>query len=451
MAFPSQRKIADEKLGLILGQVGSVRRRLNSLALQHAIFFSLAIAIAAGAVIYVGAYQLSALQFLICSAAAIVLGAIGVFDAIRRAWRMKTSSMRAASIVDERAALKDRVATIVALSGKSHRGSLWSYLVEDALSHRNEFAAAKIERRRVSRGIYALAGAVALAMLSLPLARIKHPARIVPGQNIDELTIDLDDLHLRPTEPGEETGMQVNADPATMRRLQDKLMRENPQASGGEGNSITGLMNHAREMAGKFQSKLTGEQSPKQRLNLRLADNGGGLERNEIRRRPELSGKKSREDAAGQFQRGQPETANKFNLEHDPDASGKPAQPSGNRADLGAQSGGKGRSSGQDDALLDHSSDQNGDAGSNGGASHGIGADPDSLFGAPTQAKLGTEGFEIAIEARPVDKGAKGAGQAYVPPKVRTPLNADQQPDEPVARASVPPEDRATIKKVFER
>ena len=101
--------------------------------------------------------------------------------------------------------------------------------------------------------------------------------------------------------------------------------------------------------------------------------------------------------------------------------------------------------------MLDHSSDQNGDAGSNGGAAHGIGADPDSLFGAPTQAKLGTEGFEIAIEARPVDKGAKGAGQAYVPPKVRTPLAANQQPDEPVGRASVPPEDRATIKRVFER
>ena len=81
----------------------------------------------------------------------------------------------------------------------------------------------------------------------------------------------------------------------------------------------------------------------------------------------------------------------------------------------------------------------------------GIGADPDNLFGAPATSKLGTEGFEIAIEARPIDHGAKGAGHAYVPPKVRTPLSLNQEPDEPVARAAVPADDRATIKRVFER
>ncbi len=66
-------------------------------------------------------------------------------------------------------------------------------------------------------------------------------------------------------------------------------------------------------------------------------------------------------------------------------------------------------------------------------------------------SKLGSEGFEIAIEARPVDHGAKGAGHAYVPPKVRTPLSLKQEPDEPVARAAVPADDRTTIKRVFER
>ena len=48
-------------------------------------------------------------------------------------------------------------------------------------------------------------------------------------------------------------------------------------------------------------------------------------------------------------------------------------------------------------------------------------------------------------------KGPKAAGHAYLPPKVRTPLNASQHPDEPIARASVPEDDRAAIKKVFER
>jgi hypothetical protein len=34
---------------------------------------------------------------------------------------------------------------------------------------------------------------------------------------------------------------------------------------------------------------------------------------------------------------------------------------------------------------------------------------------------------------------------------VRTPLSLNQEPDEPVARAAVPADDRATIKRVFER
>jgi hypothetical protein len=449
MAFPSKRKIPDEKLGLILGQVGSVRRRLNSLALQYATFFALASAIAAVSVIYVGAHQLSPLQFLISSALALILGVVGTTVVIIRGWRMRTNSMLAASIVDERAALKDRIATIVALAGKSHRGSLWSYLVEDAVSHHDEFVATRIQRRRVSRGIYALAASLLLALISIPVAHIKHAPPVMPGNGLDDLTVDLDDLHLRAAEPGEDTGMQVEADPATMRRLQDKLLREHPEREAGEGNSITGLMNHAREMAGRFQNKLTGEQPQKQHLNLRLADNAGTIERNQNHNLPDFN-KKKREDAAGQFQH-ESEAQQKLNLEHGADAYGQPAKPSGNRADSGGDASGKGRSNGQDEALLDHSSDQNGDSASNGGSAHGIGADPDSLFGAPAQAKLGTEGFEIAIEARPVDKGAKGAGQAYAPPKVRTPLATNQQPDEPVARASVPPEDQATIKRVFER
>ncbi|MFZ0660758.1 MAG: hypothetical protein WAM05_18705, partial [Candidatus Binataceae bacterium] len=95
--------------------------------------------------------------------------------------------------------------------------------------------------------------------------------------------------------------------------------------------------------------------------------------------------------------------------------------------------------------------DQRGNLGSSGGPSHGIGADPDSLFGAATKSPMSTEGFEISIEARAMAHGAKGAGQAYLPPKVRTPLSSSQQADEPIARAAVPAEDRTTIERVFER
>ncbi len=451
MSFPSQDKRADEKLGKILGGVGSVRTRLNSLALQHAIFYTLAIAIGCGAAIFAGAYVLSPLTFLIGGSALLVIAASGIASAVAAGWRMRTSAENAAAIADDRAELKGRLATIVALKDSETRGSLWAYLVEDTLGHHDEFAASKIERRRISRGIYPLAGALVLAALAFPISKIKRAPQIIPGNEQDDLTVDLDDLHLRPADPGDESGMQVTADPATMRRLQEKLAREN--AGGGDvaGNSLNQLMNRARDMAGNLQNKLTGQQpSSKQRLNLRLADAGRDQDQNEIRRAPD--GRKNRHgEVAGQFKQDQPKSNHEIDLPREDDSRQPNSQPSpGGTGEAGVESN-AGKDNPNQNSATDRSIQQSGENSSNGGEAHGIGADPDSLFGAPATSKLGSEGFEIAIEARPVDHGAKGAGHAYVPPKVRTPLSLNQEPDEPVARAAVPADDRTTIKRVFER
>src|SRR5712675_690065 len=86
MSLPTHDRRADEKLGeklgLILGRVGSVRMRLNSLALQHAIFYTLAILIAAGAAIFAGAYLFSALSFLIFTPLITIGAAFGIVSAI---------------------------------------------------------------------------------------------------------------------------------------------------------------------------------------------------------------------------------------------------------------------------------------------------------------------------------------------------------------------------------
>jgi hypothetical protein len=454
MSFPSQDRRADEKLseklGLILSRVGSVRLRLNSLALQHATLYTLAIAIATAAAIYATAYLLSPLAFLIFTPLISILAILGIVSAIRAGWRMRASAVRAAAIADERAELKGRLSTIVALAHKPNHGTLWSYLVEDTLGYRDEFAPARIERRRISRAIYPLAGAIFLALLALPLSRLRHKPVIAPDA-VSDLTVDLDDLHLRAAEPGDESGMQVNADPETMRRLQDKLARENATGSDATGNSLNQLVNRARDMAGHFQSKLTGQQPSKQRLNLRLADAGGDHQQDQIHRAPDA--KKNRHgDVAGQFKQDQPHSGAELNLPRQDDSRPPKKWPTPKRNGENGTELGSGRDNPTNqDAAIDRSIQQGGENGSNGGEGHGIGADPDSLFGAPAASKLGTEGFEIAIEARPIDHGAKGAGHAYVPPKVRTPLNLNQQPDEPVARAAVPAEDRATIKRVFER
>jgi hypothetical protein len=452
MSFPSQDKRVDEKLGYILGRVGSVRLRFNSLALQHAMFYSLAIVIATAAAIFAGAYLVAPLTFLIGSSALIIFAATGVASAIGGGWRMRASAVRAAALADDRAELKGRLSTIVAMAHRENRGPLWSYLVEDTLGYQDEFAASKIERRRVSRAIYPLAGALVLAALAYPVSKIRHAPQIIPGEGQDDLTVDLDDLHLRLAEPGDESGMQVTADPETMRRLENKLARENGAGGDVAGNSLNSLVNRARDMAGNLQSKLTGQQpASKQRLNLRLADASNDQNPNEIHRAPDAP-KNRHGEIAGQFKSELPKSNNALNLPPEDD-SRRPnsQQSSGGTGEAGVESNEGQDNPNKDDSAGDRSIQQSGENSSNGGEAHGIGADPDSLFGAPATAKLGNEGFEIAIEARPVDHGAKGAGHAYVPPKVRTPLSINQEPDEPVAHAAVPADDRGTIKRVFER
>lgn len=451
MSFLSQDKRAEEKLAQIIGRVGSVRTRLNSLALQHAVFYTLAIAIAAGAAIFAGAFLLSPLAFLIGAAALMLVALSGIINAIGAAWRMRTSALRAAAIADERAELKGRLSTIVALAPERKRGPLWAYLVEDTIGHQEQFAAARIERRRVSRGIYPLLAALLLAAVAIPVSRLRHAPQIAAANGQDDLTVDLDDLHLRPAEPGDESGMPVTADAATMRRLEEKMARDNAAGRALGGNSLNQLVNRAREMAGNLQSKLTGQQSPsQQRLNLRLADAGNGQDQNAIHRAPDMP--KKRGDVAGQFKQDQPKSNREIDLPRSDDSRKQsPQQSPGGKGDVNVESNAGKDNPDQSDSANDRSVEQSGENSSNGGETHGVGADPDSLFGAPVASKLGNEGFEIAIEARPVDHGAKGAGHAYVPPKVRTPLNQNQEPDEPVARAAVPAGDRTTIKRVFER
>jgi hypothetical protein len=451
MSFFSQDKRADGKLGQILGRVGSVRKRLNSLALQHAIFYTLAIAIASGAAIFAGAYLLPPLAFLVGGSVVAVIAVAGIASAIGAGLKMRASAVRAAAIADDRAELKGRLSTVIALADSETRGPLWSYLLEDTLGHHDEFAASKIERRRVSRAIYPLAGAIVLAAIAFPISKIRHAPQIAAGNGQDDLTVDLDDLHLRAAEPGDESGMQVTADAATMRRLEDKLARESSSGGDAAGNSLNQLMNRARDMAGNLQNKLTGQQAAsKQRLNLRLADAAGDRDQNEIHRAPDAQ-KNRHGEVAGQFKQDQPKSNSEIDLPREDDSRQPNSEPSPGGAGAGVESDAGKDNPNKDDSAADRSIQQSGENSSNGGEAHGIGADPDSLFGAPAGSKLGNEGFEIAIEARPLEHGAKGAGHAYVPPKVRTPLSLNQQPDEPVARAAVPADDRSTIKRVFER
>ena len=453
MSFPRQVTRLDEKLSLILSQMRSVRIRINSLAWQQIVFLSLAIAIAAGAIVVASAYLLAPLGFLITGLIVACVAVVGLVGTIRSGWVLRANALRAAEMADERADLRGRLSTVTAMARNPHPGPLWPYLVEDTLARRGDFAPAKIEGRRVSRSVFAFCGALLLAAAAYPLTRIRHAPQPMANNQQNDLTLDLNDLHLRPAD-SDDTGLEVSADPATMRRLQDKLAREGIDASGNATTSLGNLVAHARNLASHLQSKLTGGTAPRSRLTLHLADAGEDADRNQVRGPDQPRDPSGPRDEAGQFKQEQHIAGGDEPLppiDNSPQQRG--AQPTpGAAPDSNNEFASTKDSSGADSDSANDLSDQgNGDRGSSGGPSHGIGTDPDSLFGSAVNPKLGNEGFEIAIEARPMDKGTKGAGHAYIPPKVRTPLNPNQAPDEPVSRAAVPAEDRTTIKRVFER
>ncbi|HTR61382.1 MAG TPA: hypothetical protein VMH37_06735 [Candidatus Binataceae bacterium] len=447
---------AQEKLDVILGQVTGLRSRLNWLAAQHVIYLLFAIGITTAVVFFAGAVLLTPMQFLVVGIVTAIAGLYALVLTLRSGWRRRSNAARAAALADDRAGLKGRLTTIVQTVSFGRRSVLWSYLVEDALSHREEFVPRQIERRRIARSWWAPVAAMALATVLIPLARSHHKLKMAAAaQGGDsDMTVDLDDLHLRPAEPGDNTGLKVRADSATMARLREKMAREGEAATRGDGGKFSGLLNRARNLADSVQSKLRGDSSQKQRLTLKLADNDAGLDPSNPRG-PDLNRNTRHGDQAGQFKRDNP-VDDEATLPPIDDSLREPdAEPSaGENGDAAAESGARGSTlNGANDPSHNGPDDDvaRGDQSYNGGAVHGIGADPDSLFGEASKSRMSTEGFEIAIEARPVDQGIKGAGQAYLPPKVHTPLNTHQEPDEPIARAAVPPDDRTTIERVFER
>ncbi len=449
---------AEEKLGFILRRIGAIRTRINSLAWQKLIFGPLACLIAAVALVMLAAYYLPPLAFLVSIAVLGVCLITAEFHTVRTALGMRVNSATAASIADLRAGLKGRLETIVQLGGAQGAGTsaadesgpLWPYLVEDTLGHQDEFEPARIERRRVSRSLYGLLGSLVLAALILPLiARARaHAAPRAGGQG--EVTLDLNSLHLRRAGPGSDPGVELQADAQTMRRLEEKMAREGSGASAS--NQVEKLLDRARQFAGNLQNKLTGRSVQRAPLRLKLADASSarsGMGKPGLSAPNPTPGRSENGEQLKPGSKGHGAAAASPELSSSTQAregSADYGNPSGHGASQKADSGGQNGDSGNGPA------DQaNGLRRGNGGASHGAGTAADTLFGSAAKPKPGSQGFEISIEARPMPRESKGDGHAYIPPTVQAPLNPDQHPDEPVARASVPEEDRVAIKRVFER
>lgn len=452
----------EQKLWLILFQISSVRARLNLLATQQWLFTTLAFVIGGAALVLLAAARLGPFGFLGAAAIILIVVAGGIVAAARRGWSRRIDPPRAARLADQRAELKGRLATVLALAESPHHGQLWPFLVEDTYSLREDYEPRRIEPRLVSRSIFALLAALILAALAAPNL---NRGRGGGGQSASgggpgggpsrEVTADLDHLDIQPADPALQPNAQIYADPETLRRLQQKLASG---SSKGKAQGLGGLMNRARRFADAFQHKLTGRNpdagAP---LRLRLTDrNPGAVSRRKGADHPQKMAKNSSGAASHGASGGAPGGTPSAHDANHPGAPPTVSMP-GAQADqmaknnstgaptAGANSNQPGANGNANPPEQDAAND------SGGGASHGVGADPEHLFGPPMRQPLGSDSFKIAIDAEPSDEASVSGSPAYVPPKVRVPLNPRQLPDEPIARATVPAGDQMTIKRVFDR
>jgi hypothetical protein len=456
----SESRRHEQKLWLILFQIKGVRARLNFLALQHWLFSTTALLIGAAGLTFLAAATFGPMTFLGLAIFLTLAAIAGIVRETRVAHAMRASAARAASIADERSQMKGRLTTVLALAETQRRSSLWAYLVEDTYGRRDDYAPARIEPRLISRAVLPLLASILLAVLTLPFARFSHTRRRLapptgagaPGQ----ITADIKSLDIRPADPALQPNAEIYADPDTLRKLADKLASaENFDRNGGRG--LSKLLNKARDFADSFQDKLTGRNRKAGRpMQLRLTDSTPGRSAKPNRGTGNSSnngGKKgdgkglANNSQPGASGPGQPQATQKSQ----PPITSLPAQQADQLAANNAARPAPGPGQAQDGAGGSPDSGGSGNASAGDTSNHGSGSQPANLFGPESAQPLGSDSFKIAIEAEPTDEASSPGSPAYIPPKIRVPLNSNQYPDQPLARATVPADDENTIKRVFER
>jgi hypothetical protein len=432
---PRQRD--EQKLWLILFQLRGIRARINSLAVQYFAFSALALVILGAAIVLTAAVAMGPLGFLSTVIVAALVAIIGFVQVTRRALRSSASPIKAASLADGRGGLKGRLMTVLLLSDSRRTSEMWRYLVEDTYGRRREFEPSKIEPRWFSRSIIALFGACVIALFLVRIVRLQIGSRPLQMKGLpSQVTADLGNLDIRPADPALEPNAEIYADEATLRKLADKLA--SAQGNGSDKDALSRWLSRARNLAGTLQDQITGQHRPP--VELRLTDKDAGAR------------------LAPQPRRGAAPGGGDNGAHQPPGKSSGPSEtalPPGHTTGQLAQNGiglpgQPGNDSGQANPR-NLGSPVSGGVGSGEGVNHGSGSDPENLFGPPSSQPLGSDGFKITIDAQPSDESSTPGAPAYIPPKVKAPLNDRQYDDEPIARASIPVADQATIKRVFER
>ena len=157
-----------------------LRRRLNAVVIQHGVYVSGSVVVLVAAALVVLALQGSVATFRIAAwaGAAVSLGVIaGSVVFLQRRW---LDPQATAHLVDRRAQLTDRLATVVSLRTRPQSSRLTPMLIAQALGMGRRWQIQEIAPRRVPYSVFALLASILVLGLT-PFTAPHRPASGSPG------------------------------------------------------------------------------------------------------------------------------------------------------------------------------------------------------------------------------------------------------------------------------
>ena len=414
---------ADRAVERIDAETKHVRERSNRFALADATFVTVGAVLLAWSMLVLLAFRLGPQSF---AALAWLIFAAVVVIAWRKTRQAGTRWMPAATaavVIDERARLEDRLATIASTTEAARGSRLWSFLLHENLRLLPSWEAKRFVPRAMPRSVWFFVAALAVFVIANWLTPRSTSGAAESSQEVAATSPPGGES------PGEDTPGEGNEDPSSLPGWTD-LPEAIRQAILGKQSSQT--------IAGKIPQKTAA-----------LKDDKGG---------PAIVGDrmsnhgppKSMPRGSELQPSGQPGTAVKAPRMDGkpPDGAGANAVPSLARGDAPktlppAQAG-----SPKDPK---NKSGNKGTSGGSGGGGAGAGSDPGGLYGAKQGPGKATGSFALDLDALQSDEASKEGEAGDGDVRVEGELAQDQRLDDAIRRAQVPVEYEKIVQRIFSR
>jgi hypothetical protein len=420
----------DRALCSIEAQAAAVRRRLNRFALGRAVFLS-------GGATLVGFSLLVALAFVLSRggyalAAWLIFASVTfvVLSGMRRLRRVWLLHAEAAVIIDHRAHLEDRLATLVAATPMARQSRLWDFLLHENLQLLPGWEPRRLEPRAMPGSIWFFAISLLLALSALWVvprrSAIGAPQRSEVGEN---------QLEPQAGEAGEDE-QATEEDPD--RAPASSFWRDLPESL---RQAIIGSRAASRNYPGEI---------PEKTLPLDEERGGPAIAGNRMKNHGPVRSAPASPDAArlaghdgSAASPPAPNSARSPAGQGDPTTSSRPARGEAPK-ELARVESGKAKNP-------SHAPQTKAGGSGNGGAGAGSGGDKDGLYGERQEPGKAAGSFALDLDAmrsvQPTKEGEDDSQSAA--PSSR--LADDQRLDDAIRRAQVPVEYEKIVQRIFNR